>query len=121
MQKGWNDPPVVSKLASTFDVMPKSEMVGKLTQTIATIKQRSPPQKQRMIDDTERRMDSFFDQLETFDNSECLGGLTAILKSLDTRDFGAAKQLITDLMVKFQDQSKWLLGVKRMVDLLESC
>jgi hypothetical protein len=101
--------------------MPKSEMVGKLSGIMARVKQNSAPQKQRMIDDTERRIDSFLDLLGSFQNENCLGGVTAVLQALDAKDFLKAKSLITDLMVKFQDQSKWLLGLKRMIELLELC
>jgi hypothetical protein len=44
-------------------VIPKAEMVQKLSGMMALIKKNCVPQKQRMIDDTERRIDSFFDLL----------------------------------------------------------
>jgi hypothetical protein len=47
--------------------------------------------------------------------------VTLVLKALDAKDFTTAKSLVTDLMVKCQDQSKWLVGLKRMIELLEVC
>lgn len=86
-----------------------------------------------MVDDTDRRMESLFDRLgNKLISSSVLAPTFKIIKgkiismidslALESRDFVNAKQSVTNLMTIIpEDDTKWIVGLKRLIELYEQC
>ncbi|CAH1761185.1 5557_t:CDS:2 [Entrophospora sp. SA101] len=76
-----------------------------------------PPEKgidKRILVDTEKRIDLLFEKLEKYELPE-----NVIVKlGLESRDFANALTIQGNLMTTdFEKEGKWLLGIKRLIDL----
>ncbi|KAG8881687.1 protein transport protein S31 [Tulasnella sp. 331] len=90
-----------------------------LSSALATLKQTTPPQQKRMVDDTERRLNTLFDALncETLSTSvsEKLHGLT---NAMERRDQQAALQIHLEMLTTAttsDDIALWASGVKLLI------
>ncbi|KAJ3253308.1 hypothetical protein HK103_000749 [Boothiomyces macroporosus] len=122
---GWNDPPLASKALKDQEILhgvsnPESTIVSIITDTLDAVKQNSRANP-RMIEDTDKRLEFLFDRLA---NKQVAPILLApaykISLALSQRDFGTAKSAVTALMAGVpQDDTKWIVGMKRLVELYE--
>ncbi|KAJ3317939.1 hypothetical protein HDV06_001049 [Boothiomyces sp. JEL0866] len=129
---GWNDPPLASKALKDQEILhgvenPESTIVSIITDTLDAVKQNSRANP-RMIDDTDKRLEFLFDRLANKLVAPIylapaykisLGEFILIL-ALSQRDFQTAKSTVTALMAGVpQDDTKWIVGLKRLVELYE--
>jgi hypothetical protein len=72
-----------------------------------------------MIDDTEKRMDELFDKLASNQiSSSILAKLIHLCNALKANDVQSATRMSLDLMTtSFEKEGKWVLGLKRLVEL----
>lgn len=111
---GWNDPPVRSESGSETKV-DVSRVVKVLMSSISLV--RNGPNL-RLVQDTEKRIDFLVGELSGM-NHRLLKGLDEICTGIESGDWKGTRARITDMMMTDQEQSRWLVGLKRMVDLLE--
>nr|CAG8551565.1 7582_t:CDS:2 [Entrophospora candida] len=81
-----------------------------------------PPEKgidKRILVDTEKRIDLLFEKLEKYELPEnVIVKLSQICECLESRDFANALTIQGNLMTTdFEKEGKWLLGIKRLIDL----
>ncbi|KAJ3331306.1 hypothetical protein HDU91_003366, partial [Kappamyces sp. JEL0680] len=90
----------------------------------------SHPSKRRMVDDTDKRIETLFDTLGSGGvPPSILASAYSIVKGrrpsrltlgIEARDFGGAKLACTNLMAAHQETQYWVLGIKRLVELFET-
>jgi len=83
------------------------------------MKQTTPPQQKRMVDDTERRLNSLFDALncETLPKS-VVEQLNTLTQAMERRDQQTALATHVDLLTKAsgtEDIAVWMSGVKLLI------
>nr|CAG8541528.1 963_t:CDS:2 [Entrophospora candida] len=73
----------------------------------------------RILVDTEKRIDLLFEKLEKYELPEnVIVKLSQICECLESRDFANALTIQGNLMTTdFEKEGKWLLGIKRLIDL----
>jgi hypothetical protein len=70
-----------------------------------------------MIKDTETRVESLFDRLASSTVSDIvLARLILISKDVQRGDYNAAQQHVYHLVSLNLEESRWLVGLKRLVD-----
>jgi len=83
------------------------------------MKQVTPPQQRRVVDDSERRIDSLFDSLncETLPDS-AVEQLLALVKAMDAHDRNAALAIHVDLLTResrTENIGLWMSGIKQLI------
>lgn len=117
---GWNDPPKFNKddeiLKLTND--PEVLVVNSLRNILSNLQNSSQIQN-RVLQDTEKRLNILFDKLakKELDNT-ILALLVHLANSLNSQDFQKAFSLVMELMQKGSaTDSKWVVGLKRLVEI----
>jgi protein transport protein SEC31 len=76
-----------------------------------------PPQSKRMADDVEKRLNVLFDSMNNGTIAASLiPGLISFAKAIEMRDWGTAIRVQQELALANFDA--WMIGMKRLVDLL---
>jgi len=83
------------------------------------MKQVTPPQQKRLLDDVERRLNPLFDALncETLSKNVC-DQLLVLVQAMDAHDREAAASIHMDLLTRgsqTDDIGLWMSGVKQLV------
>ncbi|KAJ3056227.1 hypothetical protein HK097_007710 [Rhizophlyctis rosea] len=100
---------------------PAGFIVAGLSTILDTVKSSADPSQQRMVDDTEKRLDNLFERLasEKVDRV-VLAKLVTLVRSLNARDFGTSNAVAQDLMTtSFDVEGKWVVGLKRLAELYQ--
>ncbi|CAG8591763.1 13128_t:CDS:10 [Ambispora gerdemannii] len=83
--------------------------------------QKSPPNQKKVLDDTAKRLNALFDEL----NNELvpqpvIGSLLNLVQALQVRDYATVTRIHVELMTtKFDECQKWIVGLKRLIDILK--
>ncbi|ORX62050.1 hypothetical protein DM01DRAFT_1331515 [Hesseltinella vesiculosa] len=89
-----------------------------LSQEVQQQKQRCNPAQKKMLDDTEKRLNSLFDAINNGDLSDdVIQPMLKLAQAIQQRDFSGAHRIQVELVTtKYTECGAWLLGVKRMID-----
>ncbi|KAJ3056979.1 protein transport protein S31 [Rhizophlyctis rosea] len=82
----------------------------------------STPQSKRMFDDAERKLNIFYDQLNSGEitQQDVLDRMAELLRCLDSRDYQGAQKIQIDLLTtRFDVTGRWMLGVKRLIEFIK--
>ncbi|KAJ2960963.1 hypothetical protein NQZ79_g3711 [Umbelopsis isabellina] len=118
----WNDPPTkIFSSAETIDVEVDSQIIHKvISETLLRCQEnfKTGIQK-RMVDDTTRRMNQLLKTIEDHGiEKDVLHSLCKLCQAMEKREFEGALELHVKLMTKaYDNQSQWLVGIKRLIDL----
>ncbi|KAG8985457.1 protein transport protein S31 [Tulasnella sp. JGI-2019a] len=90
-----------------------------LSNELARLRQTTPPQQKRMVDDTERRLNALFDALNCETLSKSVSDqLNALTDAMERRDQQAALQIHVDMLTTAtasDDIALWAPGVKLLI------
>ncbi|KAK9729369.1 protein transport protein S31 [Basidiobolus ranarum] len=94
-----------------------------LNSELQRIKQSSPPNQKKKVDDVEKRLGNLFDALNYEKlNSDVIDQMLALTQALEMRDFNTAHKIHVDLVTKSDTLVPWMVGVKRLIEMVrESC
>ncbi|CAG8581933.1 7062_t:CDS:2 [Paraglomus occultum] len=139
----WNDPPQKVRMDLYITITTRTVKVGGIglfhkeedgsgsidSQEIVTLlnslldicKKASTHAERRVIADTEKRITFLFEKLEKQELPDpVLGKVGKVCEHLDNKDFQNALSMHNNLMTThFDKEGKWLLGVKRLIDLYQ--
>ena len=121
---GWNEPPVASRFKiNSQEILakvknPETVIVTDLTVILNSLKTRIDPSKQRMFDDCEKRIENLFEKLAGGLERDLLANCWLICELINKRDYVEAKNRVTDLMTIAVADTRWTLGLKRLIELL---
>eukprot|EP00842_Homolaphlyctis_polyrhiza_P005641 jgi/Hompol1/6078/HPOL_002210-RA len=89
--------------------------------TIKTLVERQPALRQK-IQDTERRIEDMFDRLAGHKiDRVVLAKLVQLAQALDAKDLASAQSMVMKMMTSnHADETAWILGAKRLVEMLQS-
>jgi len=92
-----------------------------LSGELSRVKQITPPQQKRFLDDTERRLNILFDQLNCDTvAADTLTQLAELVKAIAARNSQVALDLHVDMLTRAtrsDDFSVWMTGIKQLVRL----
>ncbi|KAJ3179954.1 protein transport protein S31 [Gaertneriomyces sp. JEL0708] len=125
---GWNDIPqgaLGGKTSVAHDEVlngvgnPKALIVKSFMDAMENVKARQPASQKRMIEDTEKRLENLYERVSTDQVPPQILAMTVqIAKALNEKDFTTANNIILQLMTtSFDQEGKWVLGAKRLVEL----
>ncbi|KAI7885775.1 hypothetical protein K492DRAFT_233927 [Lichtheimia hyalospora FSU 10163] len=88
-----------------------------LSNQLQQARQRSPPSQKRMLDDTERRLNTLFDELNNSEVSDGVAQLMlSLVQALEKRDYDTAQRIQVDLVTtRYEECGSWLVGVKLLI------
>ncbi|CAM0139311.1 protein transport protein S31 [Umbelopsis sp. WA50703] len=118
----WNDPPTkIFKSTEVIDAEVDSEIIHKvINETLLRCQEnfKTGIQK-RMVDDTTRRMNQLLKTIEDHGiEKHVLHSLCQLCQALERREYEGATELHVKMMTKaYDNQSQWLVGMKRLIDL----
>ncbi|KAJ3044138.1 hypothetical protein HDV00_003242 [Rhizophlyctis rosea] len=100
---------------------PAGFIVAGLTAILDHVKSSVDASQQRMVDDTEKRLDNLFERLASEQVQRVvLAKLVTLVRSLNARDFMTCNAVAQDLMTtSFDQEGKWVVGLKRLVELAQ--
>lgn len=120
---GWNDPPQFNSKSDQIldNTINPEQLILDTIRNILEILKNSKIQ-ERMLLDTEKRMNILFDKLQNKDiESTTLALVVHFSNSLNLKDYSKASTLVMELMQKgAAGDSKWVVGLKRLVELIAS-
>jgi hypothetical protein len=121
---GWNEPPIATKSKINADEIlknvdsPESKIVTILTEMLDSLKATIDPSKARMLQDGETRIEVLMEKLgNNMLSHEVIARVYQILTLLQRKDYVQCKDKITELMTLETSETKWILGLKRCVEL----
>ncbi len=117
---GWNDPPKFTKDDEILNQTKDPEILISSTIKNILLNLKNLQIQNRVLQDTEKRLNILFDKLDTnvIENS-ILGLLVHLTNSLDSKEYQKASGLVMELMQKGSaNDSKWVVGLKRLVEIL---
>ncbi|CAO3597332.1 unnamed protein product [Absidia cylindrospora] len=81
-------------------------------------KQQSTPAQKKMLDDTEKRLNTLFDNMNNGEISDDVGqSMVKLAQAIQARDYAGAHHLQVGLVTtKYGECGAWLVGVKRLID-----
>ncbi|KAJ3297995.1 hypothetical protein HK104_011290 [Borealophlyctis nickersoniae] len=100
---------------------PEGIIVAALTTALDAVKAGVDASQRRMVEDTDKRLESLFERLAAKQlQPPVLAQLLTLANALNARDFPTANATVMSLMTtSFDQEGKWLLGVKRLVELYQ--
>ncbi|RHZ76889.1 hypothetical protein Glove_187g111 [Diversispora epigaea] len=117
----WNDPPqkIFIKADDGYDRLDSYQIRLILEKILENCKNNSMVSDKRMVTDSEKRLALLFERLEKEQISESiLGRLCKMCEYIKENDFTNALTIHSNLMTTdFENEGKWLLGIKRLLDL----
>ncbi|CAG8543669.1 3916_t:CDS:2 [Diversispora eburnea] len=117
----WNDPPqkIFFKPDDGYDRLDSYQIRSILEKILENCKNHSMVSDRRMVTDSEKRLALLFERLEKEQISESvLGRLCKMCEYVKENDFINALTIHSNLMTTdFGNEGKWLLGLKRLLDL----
>lgn len=119
---GWNDPPKAKKLDSSalsHIESPPSHIASCMSRISSQLAPKIPPNQGKMWQDTEKRLEALYDALADGNVREaCLIGLVECIEYIDKADFSGASRVVLGLLEgAIGDESRWAMGVRRLVDM----
>ena len=123
--KGWNEPPsqksnLDSKQILTGIKNPETTIVLTLTTAMNAIKPRIEPSKLKMLEDSEKRVENLFEKLAQPNgiNEQSLAYCWVICDSIGKKQYAEAKTRVTEMMTVCVEGTRWILGLKRIIEML---
>lgn len=120
---GWNDPPKFSGKSDLIldNTANPEQLIMDTIKNILEILKTSNIQ-ERMLQDTEKRMNMLFEKLQIKEvETSTLALVVHLSNSLNLKDYQKASGLVMELMQKGSAaDSKWVVGLKRLVELVAS-
>ncbi|RIA97439.1 hypothetical protein C1645_732405 [Glomus cerebriforme] len=117
----WNDPPqkIFNKYEHDHKQLDSSQICSTLQSTLKFCKENAKNSDRKIIIDTEKRLENLYERLEKNEISEsALGKLGKLCEYLELNDLNNAITIHENLMITdFDKEGKWLLGIKRLLDL----
>ncbi|CAG8581830.1 14518_t:CDS:10 [Ambispora leptoticha] len=91
-----------------------------LSNELLRAQQNSPPNQKKVLDDTAKRLNALFDELNNeLVQPAVIESLSILVKALQVRDYGTASKIQVDLITRYDECQKWLIGLKRLIEILK--